>query len=200
MKILSLLFILILTACATKQSENTQTVTQTVTQPSNNTTMPEVWASLYDFSLNAIDGQPIALSQYKGKKIVIMNVASKCGYTKQYEDWEAFHQSHGKDVVVLGFPANNFMGQEPGSNTEIAAFCKKNYGVSFQLFEKIEVIGKDQHPLYQFLSDKTKNGNIDKSPSWNFCKYIIDEKGSVTHFFGSNVKPDNAEFLSAIGL
>ncbi len=142
----------------------------------------------------------IDFNQYKGKKVVLINVASKCGYTPQYADWEAFHKKHGDNIVVLGFPANNFMGQEPGSNEEIAEFCQRNYGVSFQMFEKISVKGSDQHPLYQWLSQKDKNGWNDKEPSWNFCKYVVNESGALTHFFAPGIKPDDAEFRKAVGL
>lgn len=157
--------------------------------------------SLYDFKMKALIGdQTIDLSKYKGKKVVLINVASKCGYTPQYADWEAFYKKHGQDVVVLGFPANNFGGQEPGSEEDIATFCQKNYGVTFQLFDKIDVVGKMQHPLYKWLSTQSLNGWNDKAPTWNFCKYIVNEEGQLTHFFASGVKPADAEFRKAVGL
>ncbi len=156
--------------------------------------------SVYDIPLTRIDGEATDLKAYKGKKIVLLNVASKCGYTPQYADWEAFHREHGENVVVLGFPANNFMGQEPGTNEEIATFCERNYGVSFPMFEKLSVKGSDQHPLYGWLTDPAQNGWNEKGPSWNFCKYVIDEQGKLTHFFASGVKPESAEFREAVGL
>lgn len=157
--------------------------------------------SLYDFKMKALMGdETIDLSQYKGKKVILLNVASKCGFTPQYADWQKFHEQFGKDIVVLGFPANNFGGQEPGSEEEIATFCQKNYGVTFQLFDKIDVVGKEQHPLYQWLSTKALNGWNDKAPTWNFCKYVVNEKGELTHFFASAVKPTDAEFKQAVGL
>ncbi len=156
--------------------------------------------SFYDFKMTSLDGKVIDLSKYKGKKVVILNVASKCGYTPQYADWQKFHDQYGQKVVVLGFPANNFGGQEPGSNEEIAEFCQKNYGVTFQMFDKVEVVGKDQHPLYKWLSTKDLNGWNDKAPTWNFCKYVINEKGELTHFFGSKIKPDDADFKEAAGV
>lgn len=156
--------------------------------------------SFYDFTMKSIDGKDIDLSVYKGKKVVVINTASKCGYTPQYADWEDFYEKHGDKVMVLGFPANNFLHQEPGTNEEIATFCQKNYGVTFPIFEKIEVVGKDQHPLYQWLSKKELNGWNDKSPSWNFCKYVINEQGELTNFFASGVKPNDKEFLAAVGL
>jgi glutathione peroxidase len=156
--------------------------------------------SLYDFTVKSIDGKPVALSAYKGKKIVILNTASKCGYTPQYADWEKFYKAHGDKIVVLGFPANNFMGQEPGSNEEVASFCQKNYGVTFPMFEKVDVVGSGQSPLYKWLTTKSMNGWNDKAPSWNFCKYVVDEQGKLTNFFASGVKPDDAEFKKAVGI
>ncbi|MFA7472160.1 MAG: glutathione peroxidase [Spirosomataceae bacterium] len=157
--------------------------------------------SLYEFKMVPLDGgEPIDLSIYKGKKVVILNTASKCGYTKQYADWEAFYRQHGDKIVVLGFPANNFGGQEPGTNEEIAEFCQKNYGVTFPMFEKIDVVGENQHPLYRWLSNKSLNGFNDRAPSWNFCKYVVNEKGQLTHFFASKIKPDDPDFREAVGL
>lgn len=160
---------------------------------------PAPGKTLYDFTVNSIDGKPVSLSGFKGKKVVILNVASKCGFTPQYADWEKFYKEHGDKIVVLGFPANNFK-QETSSNQEIAQFCQKNYGVSFPMFEKVSVAGDDQSPLYQWLSTKSMNGWNDKTPTWNFCKYVINEKGDLTHFFGSKIKPDDAEFRKAIGI
>jgi glutathione peroxidase len=158
-------------------------------------------SSFYDFKMPALEGgKMIDFQQFKGKKVVLLNVASNCGYTPQYADWEAFNKEHGGKIVVLGFPANNFMKQEPGTNEEIAEFCQRNYGVTFQMFEKISVEGKDQHPLYQWLSQKNKNGWNDKEPSWNFCKYVVNEQGELTNFFASGIKPDDAEFRKAVGL
>lgn len=157
--------------------------------------------SLYDFKMKALIGdETIDLARYKGKKVVLINVASKCGYTPQYADWQAFHEKYGEDIVVLGFPANNFGAQEPGSDEQIATFCQKNYGVTFQMFDKIDVTGKPQHPLYRWLSTKELNGWNDKAPTWNFCKYVVNEEGQVTHFFASGVKPADAEFKKAVGL
>lgn len=139
--------------------------------------------SLYDFKMNAIDGDPIDFSIYKGKTLLIVNTASKCGYTPQYEDLQKLHKLYGNKVTILGFPANNFGGQEPGSNDEIASFCQKNYGVSFQMFEKISVKGNDQNELYTWLKEKTG-----KEPTWNFCKYLVKPDGTVK-FFDSKVNP-----------
>lgn len=157
--------------------------------------------SFYDFSLKSLDGkETIDFAKYKGKKVVVVNTASECGYTPQYADWQAFHKEHGDKIVVLGVPANNFGGQEPGSNKEIATFCQKNYGVTFQMLEKVSVVGSDQHPLFKWLSKKDLNGWNDKEPTWNFCKYVINEKGEVSHFFASGVKPNSPEFKKAVGI
>jgi len=144
----------------------------------------EVSGSIYDFKMKSLDGKEIDFNQYKGKSMLIVNTASKCGYTPQYEDLEKLHDQFGDKVAVLGFPANNFLWQEPGSSEEIASFCQKNYGVSFQMFEKISVKGNDQHPLYQWLAAKTG-----ENPSWNFCKYVIDKNGNVVGFYPSKINP-----------
>ncbi len=150
-------------------------------------------SSVYDFKMNSIDGELIDFSKYKGKTLLIVNVASKCGYTPQYADLEKLHEEYGSKVVVLGFPANNFGGQEPGSNLEIAEFCQKNYGVKFQMFEKISVKGDDQHALYKWLKEKTGS-----EPSWNFCKYLVKPDGTVK-FFNSKVKPLDASIIDELG-
>jgi glutathione peroxidase len=139
--------------------------------------------SLYDFKMNSLDGKTIDFSQYKGKTLLIVNVASKCGNTPQYADLQALNDKYKDKVVILGFPANNFGGQEPGTNVEIAEFCQKNYGVTFQMFEKISVKGEDQHPLFAWLKEKTG-----QEPTWNFSKYIVKPDGTVK-FFNSKVKP-----------
>ncbi|MCB2377560.1 glutathione peroxidase [Hymenobacter sp. BT635] len=164
------------------------------------TSAPETAArgSVYDFSVKTIDGKEVSLSQYKGKKLLIVNVASECGYTPQYKELEELYKKHGDRVVVLGFPANNFGGQEPGSNEQIATFCEKNFGVTFPMFAKVSVKGDDTAPLYQFLADKTKNGAISDAPDWNFCKYLVNEQGQVVGFYPSKVKPMSDELVGAI--
>jgi glutathione peroxidase len=154
--------------------------------------------SFYSFKMESLTGEAIDFSRYKGKKVLLVNVASKCGFTPQYAELEELHKKYGDKVVVLGFPANNFGAQEPGSNEEIAEFCQKNYGVSFQMFEKISVAGNDQHPLYQWLSRKDLNGWNDKAPGWNFTKYLVNEKGELVKMFPSNVKPLSKEVIEAI--
>lgn len=149
--------------------------------------------SLYDFTINGLDGKPVDFDQFRGKNLLIVNTASRCGYTPQYETLQQLHVQYGDRVVVLGFPANNFLWQEPGDNADIAAFCQKNYGVTFQMFEKISVKGKDQHPLYRWLAAKSG-----KKPSWNFCKYLIGRNGEVTGFYGPKVSPMDESILNKI--
>ena len=181
----------LLTALALPFTQNTA-----LSRP-NGTEMNAAAPNFYKFKMKGIDGKEIDFSQYKGKKVIILNTASKCGYTPQYADWEKFHQAN-KDIVILGFPANEFGGQEPGTNSEIASFCQKNYGVSFQMMEKVVVKGAEKCNLYSWLSDKSKNGWNEKEPSWNFCKYVINEKGELVNFFASGVKPTSAEFIAAL--
>ena len=125
-------------------------------------------------------------------------MASKCGYTPQYEDLQKLNEEYGDKITILGFPANNFGGQEPGTNEEIKKFCTGNYGVTFPMFEKISVKGVDKHPLYRWLTDKSMNGWNDQEPTWNFCKYFIDENGELKHFFQSSVNPFDEEILKLI--
>jgi len=148
--------------------------------------------SVYDFKLNSIEGTLIDFTQYKGKNLLIVNVASNCGFTPQYADLQDLHEKFGAKITILGFPANNFGGQEPGTNIQIAEFCEKNYGVSFQMFEKISVKGGDQHPLYQYLKQKTG-----QEPGWNFCKYLVKPDGTVK-FFASNVNPMDKKITDEI--
>jgi|SRR5690606_23758202 len=149
-------------------------------------------SSVYDFKMTSLDGELIDFSKYKGKTLLIVNVASKCGFTPQYKDLQKLHETYGEKVVILGFPANNFGQQEPGTSAEIATFCEKNYGVSFQMFEKISVKGDDQHPLYQFLEEKTG-----QEPTWNFCKYLVKPDGTIK-FYPSKVNPMDKEIVDAI--
>lgn len=153
--------------------------------------------SFYTFKMTSLEGEEVDFSRYKGKKVLLVNTASKCGFTPQYAELEQLREQYGDKLVILGFPANNF-NQEKGSNEEIAEFCQKNYGVKFQMFEKILVKGDDQHPLYQWLSKKELNGWNDEAPSWNFCKYLVNEKGELVKFFPSKVKPTDKAILDAI--
>ncbi|MFM2224685.1 MAG: hypothetical protein RJA07_887 [Bacteroidota bacterium] len=155
--------------------------------------------SVYDFTMKDIDGNPVSLSKYKGSVIVFINVASQCGYTPQYETIEKFYERYKtKGVVVLGFPANNFMGQEPGTDAEIKTFCTSKYNVTFPMFSKISVKGDDMNPLYQFLTKKELNGVTDNSVKWNFHKIIVDKTGKVVTEYGSKTKVTDDGFLKAI--
>ncbi len=171
---------------------------QVASRPAEAPITKNMISPFFQFTVNSLDGKPVSLEQFRGKKIIVLNVASKCGYTPQYADWEKYYTDNKENVVVLGFPANDFMSQEPGSSEDIASFCQKNYGVTFPMFEKVHVKGDDVAPLYRWLSDPAQNGWNSQEPSWNFCKYLINEKGELTHFFASKVKPDSPEFLSAL--
>lgn len=153
--------------------------------------------TVYDFTVKTIDGKDVKLSKYKGKKLLIVNTASKCGFTPQYKELEELSKKYGSKVTVLGFPSNSF-NQELASNEEVSAFCEKNYGVTFPLFSTVSVKGDDATPLYKFLADKNKNGAVSDAPNWNFCKYLVDEKGHVVAFYPSKVKPLSDELVTAI--
>ena len=151
--------------------------------------LPNKNLSFYDYKANDINGNAVSMDQYKGKKILVVNVASKCGYTPQYVGLQKLHEIYGDSLEVLGFPSNEFLWQEPGTSIEIKNFCVRNYGVTFQMFEKIHVKGTEQHPLYNWLSDSKLNGWNDDAPSWNFCKYLIDEEGMLLEFYKSKIEP-----------
>jgi len=145
--------------------------------------------SFYALSAENINGESISMNTFKDKKILIVNVASQCGYTPQYEGLQNLYKTYGDRLVVLGFPSNDFMWQEPGNNTEIKTFCQRTYGVTFPMFAKIHVKGRKQHALYTWLSDSTMNGWNHEQPSWNFNKYLLDEKGKLLERFGSSIEP-----------
>ena len=155
-------------------------------------------ASFYNIEINSIDNEAIDLSTFKGKKILIVNVASKCGFTPQYGDLQELHETYGDKLVIIGIPCNQFMNQEPGSPEEIASFCQKNYGVSFLITEKVDVKGKNMHPIYKWLTDKNYNGNINSTVKWNFQKYLINSTGDLLQIFSPNTKPLSPEIISAI--
>lgn len=158
----------------------------------------DVPKSIYDFKVEALTGGTIDFAKYKGKKILIVNTASKCGYTPQYEDLQKLYDKYKSKLIIVGFPANNFMSQEPGDNAEIASFCKKNYGVTFPMAAKISVKGKNIAPIYRWLTEKEFNGYDNSSVKWNFQKYLIDEKGNLVAIFGSRTNPMDKEVISAI--
>jgi len=155
-------------------------------------------SSIYEFKVPALNGELIDFSKFKGKKILIVNTASKCGYTPQYEGLEKLYEIQKSRLVIVGFPANNFGKQEPGTNQEIGAFCKNNYGVSFPMAEKISVKGDDMAPIYHWLTEKAYNNYQDSEIGWNFQKYLIDEEGRLIAIFKSDVKPESQEILNAI--
>ncbi len=154
--------------------------------------------SIYDFPFEDIDGKETSLSEYKGKVLLILNVASKCGYTPQYEGLQAIYEKYkDKGLVIVGFPANNFKGQEPGTEEEIKEFCTLNYGVTFPLASKVSVIGEDQAPLFEYLTSLS-NPDFTGDIEWNFEKFLIDREGNLQRRFRSATKPESKELISAI--
>ena len=150
--------------------------------------------TIYQFTVEDINGKPFALADLKGKKVMIVNTASKCGLTPQYKELEALYQQYkDRDFIIIGFPANNFLGQEPGSNEQIASFCSINYGVTFPMMSKISVKGKNMHPLYQFLTQKSKNGVEDSKVKWNFQKYLIGRDGKLEKVIDPKTLPSSDE-------
>ena len=150
--------------------------------------------SIYDFKVKGLEGNEIDFSTYKGKYIIVVNTASNCGYTPQYEELEQLYKTYKDNLVIVGFPANNFGGQEPGSNAEIKEFCKRNYGVTFPMAEKVSVKGDDIHPLFQFLTEEAKKIETpDPVIKWNFTKFLIDRNGKLLKVFPSKVKPMSEE-------
>ena len=155
--------------------------------------------TVHDFKVTDLSGEEFDFSTLKGKKVMIVNTASKCGLTPQYEQLQAIYEKYeSQDFVIVGFPANNFMKQEPGTDEEIATFCEKNYGVTFPMMSKISVKGDDMHPIYQFLTTKEKNGLSDNDVAWNFQKYLINEKGELVKVIGPRTQPDDDEIVSWI--
>ena len=150
--------------------------------------------TIYQFTVEDINGKPFALADLKGKKVMIVNTASKCSLTPQYKELEALYQQYkDRDFIIIGFPANNFLGQEPGSNEQIASFCSINYGVTFPMMSKISVKGKNMHPLYQFLTQKSKNGVEDSKVKWNFQKYLIGRDGKLEKVIDPKTLPSSDE-------
>ncbi len=155
--------------------------------------------NIYDFQVETINGKEQKLQAYQGKVVLIVNTASKCGFTKQYAGLQKIYENYEKEgLVILGFPANNFMSQEPGSNEEIASFCQLNYGVSFPMFAKISVRGKNIHPLFKFLTDKDTNPKFGGKISWNFNKFLISRDGQIIDRFSSQTTPEDPKLIAAI--
>ncbi|WP_192821446.1 glutathione peroxidase [Rufibacter sp. LB8] len=196
-KFLTYLSCSVLLACSSPGGTVTDTTPNSTTMENTSTTAA---SSIYDIALVTNDGQKTTLSKYKGKKILIVNVASECGYTPQYEDLEKLQKQYAHKVAVLGFPANDFGGQEPGSDQQIAAFCQKNFGVTFPLFQKAPVSGTEAQPLFKWLASKEQNGKNEQAPNWNFCKYLISEDGTFVKFYPSKVAPLSDELLKDINL
>jgi glutathione peroxidase len=155
-------------------------------------------ASIHTFKVESLDGGTINFADFKGKKILIVNTASECGYTPQYKELEELYQKFKDKLVIVGFPANNFGGQEPGTNTEIKAFCTKNYGVTFPMAAKVSVKGDDTAPIYKWLCTKTQNGVLDAEIKWNFNKFLIDENGKMVAYFPSKVTPMSEEITGKL--
>ena len=155
--------------------------------------------TIYQFKEKTLEGGDFDFSTLKGKKILVVNTASKCGLTPQYEQLQAIYDKYkDQNFVIVGFPANNFMSQEPGTSSEIAEFCQRNYGVTFPMMNKISVKGKDMHPVYQFLTQKAKNGLEDSDVEWNFQKYLINENGELAKVVGPRTLPTDAEITNWI--
>ncbi len=165
------------------------------TTTTNTTAMPQ---NIYQFTVPSLDGKEINFADFKGKKILVVNTASECGYTPQYKDLEALYEKYQDKLVIVGFPANNFGGQEPGTNTDIKAFCEKNYGVSFPMAAKVSVKGDDTAPIYQWLTSKAANGVLDATVSWNFNKFLLDENGKLIAYYPSKVTPMSEEITSKL--
>jgi glutathione peroxidase len=167
----------------------------------NDTTSSAVAAapsSIHQFKVEALDGSSIDFSTFKGKKILVVNTASQCGYTRQYEGLQKLYDTHKDKLVIVGFPANNFGQQEPGTNSEIGEFCKKNYGVTFPMAAKVSVKGDDQAAIFNWLCNKTQNGVMDASIGWNFGKFLLDESGTLLNYFPSKVEPMSEEITGKL--
>ncbi|MGL2966148.1 glutathione peroxidase [Flavobacterium sp. XGLA_31] len=177
-----------------------QTKPVTTTQEKRNTMNTDVKTeTIYQFKVTDLYGKPFDFASLKGKKILVVNTASECGLTPQYKDLEAIYEKYkDKNFVIVGFPANNFGSQEPGSNEQIAQFCQLNYGVTFPMMSKISVKGKDQHEIYQFLTEKSRNGLQDSEVEWNFQKYLINERGELVKVLSPRVLPTDPEIVNWI--
>ncbi|MDP4767853.1 MAG: glutathione peroxidase [Schleiferiaceae bacterium] len=191
MKKIVLLTAFIAAACSAPEAN------QSTTAMALNVTTPMEATSFYDLTATTIDGDTYAFSELKGKRVLIVNTASKCGYTPQYEGLQELHNAYGgEDFIILGFPSNDFGFQEPGSEEKIADFCEKNYGVTFQMMSKVKTSAKGGHPVYQWLCNASQNGVSDAKVSWNFNKFLIDENGRWTAHHASRVEPMSGEITS----
>ncbi|MDR0265190.1 MAG: glutathione peroxidase [Sphingobacterium sp.] len=154
--------------------------------------------TIYSFKVQGLDGATIDFAQFKGKKILVVNTASKCGFTPQYEGLERLYKRFNDKLVIVGFPSNNFLDQEPGENAEIATFCQRNYGVTFPMAAKVDLKGKQQAPIYQWLTNKSLNGVESSAVLWNFQKYLIDENGKLIKHFSPKTDPEDIEILKLV--
>jgi glutathione peroxidase len=155
--------------------------------------------SFHQFSIETLEGEAFNLASLEGKKVLVVNTASKCGLTPQYAALQELYETYGGDnFTIIGFPANNFMNQEPGTNEEIMEFCSENYGVTFPMMTKISVKGDDMHEIYRWLTSEAENGVMDSNVSWNFQKYLIDEKGNLVEMFSPRTKPDDKKIIAWI--
>lgn len=183
-------FALTIIGCKQQESLNKNLVT-------NNNTMER--ASIHQFKVQDLEGNDFDFNSLKGKKIMVVNTASKCGLTPQYKDLQAIYDKYKDDnFIIIGFPANDFMSQEPGTNDEIATFCERNYGVSFPMMNKISVKGKEMHPVYQFLTQKAKNGVADSEVEWNFQKYLLNEEGQLDMIISPRTLPTDEKIINWI--
>ncbi|MCW4467975.1 redoxin domain-containing protein [Flavobacterium sp. MFBS3-15] len=186
-------------ACGMLLLFSCQNQAQTKAAKATEKTKPMAKETIYQYKVTTLDGKEFDFSTLKGKKILIVNTASKCGLTPQYKDLEALYKEYkDKGLVIVGFPANNFASQEPGTNQEIAEFCQMNYGVTFPMMEKISVKGADMAPIYHFLTEKSKNGLQDSEVEWNFQKYLINEKGELEKVIGPQTLPTDPQVVDWI--
>jgi glutathione peroxidase len=193
MKNIFRLFAFALTIVGCKQQENLNKNLAA----NNNTTMER--ASIHQFKVQDLEGNEFDFSKLKGKKIMVVNTASKCGLTPQYKDLQSIYDKYkSENLVIVGFPANDFMSQEPGTSDEIASFCERNYGVTFPMMDKITVKGKEMHPVYQFLTQKAKNGVADSEVEWNFQKYLLNENGQLDMIISPRTLPTDAKVINWI--
>ncbi|MDD3521380.1 MAG: glutathione peroxidase [Bacteroidales bacterium] len=185
MKISIITLIMLTSLFSDKGQQNTGQITEPV-------------EDFYSLSFTTIRGEAFSFEQLRGKKVLLVNTASKCGFTPQFKELEALHKEYSPNLVILGFPSNDFMKQDPGTNEEILEFCQINYGVTFQMMEKSSVRGKNQNQVFRWLSDKSKNGWNTSAPGWNFSKYLVDEQGRLIGFWPSKVKPNDPQILEKL--
>jgi glutathione peroxidase len=189
MKVIIALSTTLLAISCSPKNNNMSNTPEEKTQSSN---------SIYQFKVEDIEGGQIDFAKYKGKKILVVNTASACGYTPQYKQLQALYEQQKGNLVIVGFPANDFGGQEPGSNVDVKAFCEKNYGVTFPLAAKVTVKGEQMAPVYQWLTSKEKNGVLDATITWNFNKFLLNEKGELMAYFPSKVEPMSQDILTKL--